>query len=50
MFANFVASLYLLSHRFFRALHGGSQVLFEGFWMGLLPESVYDVISEKSYG
>jgi hypothetical protein len=50
MFTNFVASLYLWSHRLFRILHGGLQVLFEGFWMGLLPESVYDVISEKSYG
>ena len=50
MFTNFVASLYLWSHRFFRVVHGGAQVLFEGFWMGLLPESVYDAISEKSYG
>jgi SAM-dependent methyltransferase len=50
MFTDFAASLYLWSNRFFRALHGGSQVLFEGFWMGLLPESVYDAISEKSYG
>jgi hypothetical protein len=50
MFTNLIASLYLWSHRFFRVLHGGSQALFEGFWMGLLPESVYDVISEKSYG
>jgi hypothetical protein len=50
MFTNFVASLYLCSHRFFRVLHGGSQALFEGFWMGLLPESVCDGISEKSYG
>lgn len=50
MFTNFAASLFLWSHRFFRVLHGGSLVLFEGFWMGLLPESVYDVISEKSYG
>ncbi len=45
-----IASLYLWSNRVFRVLHGGSQALFEGFWMGLLPESVYDVISEKSYG
>ena len=50
MLANFVASLYLFSNRLFRVLHGGSQVLCEGFWMGLLPESVYDAISEKSYG
>jgi hypothetical protein len=50
MFTNFAASLYLWSHRLFRVLHGGSASLFEGFWMGLLPESVYDAISEKSYG
>jgi hypothetical protein len=50
MLSSFIASLYLVSHRVFRAFHGGSLVLFEGFWMGLLPESVYDVISEKSYG
>jgi hypothetical protein len=50
MFGAFLASLFLWSHRFFRALHGGSLALFEGFWMGLLPESVCDVISEKSYG
>jgi len=46
----FIASLFLACHRVFRVIHGGMQVLFEGFWMGLLPESVYDVISEKSYG
>jgi hypothetical protein len=45
-----LASLYLWSHRIFRVLHGGSQALFEGFWMGILPETVYDIISEKSYG
>lgn len=44
------ASLYLTSHRVFRVLLGSLQALFEGFWMGMLPESVYDVISEKSYG
>ena len=50
MFKSFTASLYLWSNRVFRALNGGSQALFEGFWMGILPESIYDVISEKSYG
>jgi hypothetical protein len=50
MLSSFVASLYLWSQRVFLVFHGGSQALFEGFWMGLLPESVYDVISEKSYG
>jgi hypothetical protein len=41
---------YLLSNRFFGGLHGGALILFKDFWMGLLPESVYDAISEKSYG
>ncbi len=50
LFTNLIASLYLWSHRLFRVLHGGSQALFEGFWMGLLPESAYDAISELSYG
>ena len=50
MFKTLLASCYLRSHRLFRILHGGSQALFEGFWMGLLPESAYDVISEESYG
>ena len=45
-----LASVYMWSHRLFRVLHGGSEALFEGFWMGVLPESAYDVISEKSYG
>jgi hypothetical protein len=47
---SFAASAYLWSNRVFRVLHGGVQALFEGFWMGILPESVYDTISEKSYG
>jgi len=50
MTKKFIASLYLWSNRLFRVLHGGSQALFEGLWMGLLPESVFDAISEKSYG
>ena len=50
MLKSFIASFYIGSQRIFRVLSGGSQALFEGFWMGLLPESVYDVISEKSYG
>jgi hypothetical protein len=44
------ASLYLWSNRLFRVLHGGSQALFEGVWMGLLPECTFDATSEKSYG
>jgi len=50
MVKSFIASVYLWSQRIFRAINGGSQALFEGLWMGLLPESVCDVISEKSYG
>jgi len=50
MLRSAAATLYVLTQRAFRTLHGGAQALFEGFWMGLLPESVYDVISEQSYG
>ncbi len=50
MLRSAAATLYLVTQRAFRTLHGGAQTLFEGFWMGILPESVYDVISEQSYG
>jgi hypothetical protein len=50
MFNTVLASFYLWNNRAFRVIHGGAQALFEGFWMGLLPEQAYDVISEKSYG
>ena len=50
MFKTFLALLYLWSSRAFRIVHSGTQALFEGFWMGLLPEQSCDVISEKSYG
>lgn len=50
MLKSFIATFYLWSHRVFRVFSGGSQALFEGFWMGLLPQPVYDAISEKSYG
>jgi hypothetical protein len=50
MLASVLASLYLWSNRLVRFVLGGSQTLFEGVWMGLLPSSAYDVISEKSYG
>ena len=43
------AALYLQAWRIFHLLHSGSQTLFEGFWMGVLPDSVVDIISEKSY-
>ena len=38
------------SYRAFRFLQGGLRALFEGFWMGLLPERAWDLISERSYG
>jgi hypothetical protein len=44
-----IATFYLLIHRFFHLIHAGSQALFEGFWLGLLPDSVIDIISERSY-
>ncbi len=50
MLTTFLASLYLWSSRAFRIVHAGTQAVFEGVWMGLLPEQSYDVISEKSYG
>ena len=34
----------------FRVARGGAESLFQGCWMGLLPESVCDEISELSYG
>lgn len=43
------AAVYLLAWRIFHVLDSGCQTLFEGFWMGLLPESVVDIVSEKSY-
>lgn len=41
--------VYLQAWRIFHLLHSGSQSLFEGFWMGLLPDSAVDIVSEKSY-
>lgn len=46
---SFAATAYLFFWRIFHLLHSGSLALFEGFWMGLLPESVTDIISQKSY-
>lgn len=50
MFRTLLAFLYIWSSRAFRIVHAGTQAIFEGFWMGLLPEQSFDVISEKSYG
>ena len=30
-------------------IHAASQALFEGFWMGLLPDAVTDIITQRSY-
>src|SRR5580704_10672118 len=43
------AAFYLLIHRLFHLIHAGSAALFEGFWLGLLPDSVTDIISQRSY-
>jgi len=49
MLDSLIATFYLLSYRFFHAIHAGVQALFEGFWLGLLPDSVTDIISQRSY-
>jgi len=49
MLESLTATIYLYSHRFFHVIHAGSQALFEGFWLGLLPDSVTDIISQRSY-
>jgi len=38
-----------LSHRLFHIVHAGSQALFERFWLGLLPDSIIDIVSQRSY-
>jgi len=49
MLESLTAALYLLSHRLFHIVHAGSQALFEGFWLGLLPDSIIDIVSQRSY-
>jgi hypothetical protein len=44
-----IAAFYLRTHRLFHVIHAGSSALFEGFWLGLLPDSVTDIISQRSY-
>ena len=44
-----IADFYLAVDRLFRMLHTGTLAAFEGFWMGILPDSVIDRISERSY-
>jgi hypothetical protein len=36
--------------RIFHRVISGVETLFEGFWLGLLPDSVIDLVSERSYG
>ena len=50
MLDSLAAAFYLSIDRRFRAVHGAVQCLFEGFWMGVLPEPVWDLITERSYG
>jgi len=44
-----VAEFYLVVDRLFRMVHSGALAAFEGFWMGVLPDSITDQISERSY-
>ena len=46
----FLATMFLWNQRAFRLAHGASQALFESVWMGLLPESAWDAVSQQSYG
>ena len=50
MLRSLTAAFYVNAYRAFHLLHSGSQTLFEGFWLGLLPHSVMDLVSELSYG
>jgi hypothetical protein len=49
MLKSLTAALYVCAYRIFHLLHSGSQTLFEGFWLGMLPNSVTDLVSERSY-
>src|SRR5947209_17595186 len=48
--SQWAARVYVQSNRIFRAVHGGAQALFEGFWMGVLPGAAVDRVCELSYG
>jgi hypothetical protein len=50
MLESLTAALYLSAWRIFHTLDSGAQALFEGFWLGILPDSVTDMVSERSYG
>ena len=45
-----LAFFYRCSEWVFRILHTGTQIAFEGFWMGMLPDAAVDVVSVRSYG
>jgi hypothetical protein len=50
MLVALTAAVYRYTWHIFHALHSGTQALFEGFWLGILPDSVIDMVSERSYG
>jgi hypothetical protein len=50
MFDSLLATTYFACNWIFHAGHAGIRILFEGFWLGLLPDSAVDVISQRSYG
>lgn len=49
MIGSLIATIYLYSQRVFHSIQAGAQAIFEGFWLGLLPNSVTDIISQRSY-
>ncbi|MGD1069859.1 MAG: hypothetical protein ABSB15_06935 [Bryobacteraceae bacterium] len=49
MIESLAAALVLWTFRVFRVLRGGVRVLLEGFWLGVLPESAVDLVTERSY-
>jgi hypothetical protein len=50
LFRSLAAALCLAAYRTFHLLESGARTLIEGFWLGLLPESATDIVSERSYG
>ena len=47
---NIAARFALGTYRAFHFVHRGTQIVFEGICLGLLPESVCDLMTELSYG
>jgi hypothetical protein len=50
MLKELTAGVYLFAWRIFHTLHSATQALFEGFWLGVLPDLVTDLVSQRSYG